>query len=86
MRKLSQLIQNLFCITPDDAGESIRNIDYGSARESKPTSDIKTPSLFRSYLTQDVKFRKGKRQGSYLEAFLRAVIEEKLRFQNLLGL
>lgn len=66
---------SLFCIniTPDDVSESIRNIDSGSERERKPTSDIKTPSLFRSYLTQDVKFRKEKRQGSYLEAFLRAL-------------
>lgn len=64
---------SLFCITPDDVSESIRNIDSGSERERKPTSDIKTPSLFRSYLTHDVKFRKEKRQGSYLEAFLRAL-------------
>ena len=40
---------SLFCITPDDVSESIRNIDSGSERERKPTSDIKTPSLFRSY-------------------------------------
>jgi len=53
--------------------ESIRNIDSGSERERKLTSDIKKLSLFRCYLTQDVKFRKEKRQGSYLEAFLRAL-------------
>lgn len=44
---------SLFCIniTPDDVSESIRNIDSGSERERKPTSDIKTPSLFRSYIS-----------------------------------
>ena len=73
MRELSQLIQNLFCITPDNVSESIRNIDSRSERETKSTSDFKKPSLFRSYLTQDVEFRKEKRQGSYLEAFLRAL-------------
>lgn len=74
MRKLSQLIQVSFVSHhADDVSESIRNIDSGSERERNPTSDIKTPSLFRSYLTHDVKFRKEKRQGSYLEAFLRAL-------------
>lgn len=32
---------SLFCITPDDVSESIRNIDSGSERERNPTSDIK---------------------------------------------
>ena len=78
---------SLFCITPDDVSESIRNIDSGSERERKPTSDIKTPSLFRSYISDARReIQKRKAPGLISWGLFEGPIEEKLRFQNLLGL